>query len=326
MDVLHLRVYVEEGIAADVRNLLMNDPAVSALSVSTGDSLEPTGDLITADVAREAANSIVDELVAMGVHRRGTISMDPVESWISQPAFDAQREVPGDSGDAVVWSEVVQESYTDATINWSFITFMILATTMASIAIINDSQVLVIAAMILGPEFGAVAALGVALVRRRFHLLRRAVVALVVGYATAILVVAFFVLIGRIAGWITAADITAPRPGTSFIYTPDQWSVLIALVAGAAGVLAITSERAGGLVGVFISVTTIPAAGNIALALPFLLVDEIVGSSIQLIVNLLGMALAGWFTLYVQQRIWRRVGKRKGRLPHSRAHTWWVAR
>lgn len=323
---LHLRVYVEEDRAADVRELLLNDPAVSALSVSTGDSLTPSGDLITADVAREAANSIIDQLVALGVHHRGTISMDPVESWISQPAFDSQREVPGDSGDAVVWSDVVQEAYTDSTINWSFISFMILATTMASIAIINDSQVLIIAAMVLGPEFGAVAALGVALVRRRFHLLRRAVVALIVGYGTAIVAVAVLVLIGRIAGWVTVDQITAPRPGTSFIYSPDRWSILIALVAGAAGVLAITSERAGGLVGVFISVTTIPAAGNIALALPFLLVDEIVGSTIQLVVNLVGMALAGWITLYVQQRIWRRVGKRSARLPHSRAHTWWVAR
>ena len=39
-------------------------------------------------------------------------------------------------------------------------------------------------------------------------------------------------------------------------------ALIVALIAGAAGVLALTSARAGGLTGVFISVTTIPAAGN----------------------------------------------------------------
>jgi hypothetical protein len=41
------------------------------------------------------------------------------------------------------------------------------------------------------------------------------------------------------------------------------------LIAGAAGVLSLTSAKTGGLSGVFISVTTIPAAGNVALGLAF---------------------------------------------------------
>lgn len=48
-------------------------------------------------------------------------------------------------------------------------------------------------------------------------------------------------------GWITVEDITGPRPGTAFIYTPDEWSFIAAVIAAAAGVLSLTSARVGGL-------------------------------------------------------------------------------
>ena len=61
--------------------------------------------------------------------------------------------------------------------------------------------------------------------------------------------------------------VTRPRPNTGFIWHPDMWSFMVALVAGAAGVLALAIEKTSTMVGVFISVTTVPAAGNLALGL-----------------------------------------------------------
>lgn len=86
----------------------------------------------------------------------------------------------------VVWAEVTQRAYEDSELNWTYSSFMTLATLIATIAIVLDSQILVIGAMVLGPEFGAVVALGVALVRRRFTLLRRAAVTLVARFGIAI--------------------------------------------------------------------------------------------------------------------------------------------
>ena len=68
-------------------------------------------------------------------------------------------------------AEVAQRSYEETELRWTYLSFMNLATVIAAIAIVLDSQILVIGAMVLGPEFGAIAALGVALVRRRFALL-----------------------------------------------------------------------------------------------------------------------------------------------------------
>ncbi|HPQ83992.1 MAG TPA: DUF389 domain-containing protein, partial [Actinomycetota bacterium] len=154
---------------------------------------------------------------------------------------------------------------------------------------------------------GAVAAMGLALVRRRRQLLRRAVSTLVYGFALAIAVTTVAATIARLLGWINVRAIEGPRPLTEFIYTPDKWSLIVALIAGVAGVLALTSSRAGGLTGVFISVTTVPAAGNVALGLAFGAWHEVLGSSLQLLINLTGMALAGWFTLWIQQKTWQRL-------------------
>ncbi len=82
----------------------------------------------------------------------------------------------------------------------------------------------------------------------------------------------------------------------------------------AAGVLSLTSAKMGGLSGVFISVTTIPAAGNVALGIAFGVGHEIRGSALQLAVNLTGMAVAGWLTLTIQQAIWQRMSERRARL------------
>jgi uncharacterized hydrophobic protein (TIGR00271 family) len=191
---------------------------------------------------------------------------------------------------------------------------MVLATMIAAIAIVLDSQILVIGAMVLGPEFGAVAALGVALVRKRPALLWRGARTLALGFVLAITVTCLAALLARALGWVTVEDVTDPRPGTAFIYTPDRWSVLVAVIAAAAGVLSLTSDRLGGLSGVFISVTTIPAAGNVALGLAFGIGHEVGGSSLQLIVNLTGMAVAGWATLALQSRVWSRVSERRARI------------
>lgn len=310
---LHLRISAPSALRDDVVRLLEADPAISSLAVLRGASLRPAGDLIFADVAREAANDVIDQLRAIGVQREGTLHIDPVNSWLSQSGFDAEVRTPGSSADAVVWVDVVQRAYEESELNWTYLSFMTLATLIAGIAIVLDSQVLVIGAMVLGPEFGAIAALGVALVRRRGLLLRVAARTLLIGFAVAIIVTTLAALFGRGVGAISADDIVGPRPGTSFIYSPDGWSVVVAVIAAAAGVLSLTSAKVSGLAGVFISVTTVPAAGNIGLGLAFGAWHETRGSALQLLVNITGMAIAGWVTLAIQHAVWSRMSLRRAR-------------
>ena len=219
---------------------------MSGLVVVPGAAIRPAGDLVLADIAREAANDIIDRLRAVGLHKEGTIEIQPVSTWLSRSGFDAEVKGSGSSADTVVWAEVAQRSYEETELNWSFLTFLTLATVIAAIAIVLDSQILVIGAMVLGPEFGAIAALGVALVRRRFALLALATRTLILGFMVAIAVTTVLALIGRALGWITLDDVIGPRPATAFIYTPDKWSFIVAVIAATAGVLSLTSRKAGG--------------------------------------------------------------------------------
>ena len=310
---LHVRVAVPADLAPQVLEVFRDDPAVSALAHLPGASLQPAGDLVLADVAREAVNEVVDRLNALGVPDQGTLHVDPVTTWVSRRGLEAERVTPGASADAVVWAEVTQRAYEETELNWTYLSFMTMATVLASIAIVLDSQILVIGAMVLGPEFVAVAALGLALVRHRPALFSFAARTLAVGFVAAIAATTLLALGARALGWIVVADITSERTGTSFIYTPDKWSFIVALVAGAAGVLSLTSAKVGGLSGVFISVTTVPAAGNVALGLAFGLWHEVTGSSVQLLLNIGGMAVAGWATLAIQQRLWHRLSLNRRR-------------
>jgi uncharacterized hydrophobic protein (TIGR00271 family) len=317
---LNLRISSPRDQTDDVLRILRADAGVSSLAVVRDACLRPVGDLVIADVAREAANDVIDGLRELGIHRAGSVHIEPVTTWLSQDGYQAERKTPGSGADSVVWTEVTQRAYEDSELNWTYASFMTLATLIASIAIVLDSQILVIGAMVLGPEFGAVAALGVALVRRRFGLFRLASRTLAGGFAIAIAVTTVVMLGAKGLGWITLANVVGPRPGTDFIYFPDKWSFIVAVIAAAAGVLSITSARTGGLSGVFISVTTIPAAGNVALGLAFGVGDEIWGSTLQLLVNLSGMAIAGWATLALQQMVWARMSARRARLMRRIRH------
>lgn len=85
------------------------------------------------------------------------------------------------------------------------------------------------------------------------------------------------------------------RPTTSHRVhlATDKWSGVVAVLAGTAGVLSQTAGRSNALVGVFISVTTAPAAGDFALSVALGAPGQLTGSATQLGVNLAGMTLAG---------------------------------
>ena len=277
--------------------------------------------MILADIAREGANQVVDGLRDLGVPDEGTIHLEPVPAWLSQRGFDAERSTPGEQRGLgrVGGGHPARLRGLGAELDLS--QFMSLATLIASIAIILDSQILVIGAMVLGPEFVPIAALGLALVRRRRTLFRRALQTLVLGFAVSILIATLLALLARSAGWVNLTDVVEDDRKTDFIYTPDKWSFLVAVAAAAAGVLSLTSAKVGGLSGVFISVTTVPASGNVALGLAFGAWHEVAGSGLQLLVNLTGMALAGWATLAFQQAVWSRLSAKRAALTSSRRRT-----
>ena len=98
----HVRVASPHKLTPAVLTALQEDPAVTSLSCVRGASLEPAGDVVEADVAREAMNVVVDRLRDLGVHREGTIHIQPVVTWLSRSGLEAERRTPGSSANSVV--------------------------------------------------------------------------------------------------------------------------------------------------------------------------------------------------------------------------------
>lgn len=317
---VHLRLTVPTDLADAVVELLRHDDRSANLTHHVGASLSPVGDLVECDVARELAGEVIARLRDLGLHDSGGIVVTTPTSTPFAAARRLERAAPGDPDDAVIWDTVIEQCYAASRETVSYYLFFVLASLLAAIAVITDSAVLVIGAMVVGPEFGTVAAIAIAtgLVLGRPGLTGRASRLLLSGIVVSVVVVALLGLVADLTGLITTDMVTRPRPQTGFIWHPDRWSFIVALIAGAAGVLALTTARANAMVGVFISVTTIPAVGNLALALGVWAPSEIRGSAAQLAVNLGGMVLAGSVVLVLQRLLWARALTAAQRLFASR--------
>src|SRR5690349_17211381 len=111
---LHLRITSPTELTERVVAVFDGDPAVSQLAVLEGASRLPVGDIVHVDVAREAANELIERLSALDLPQLGTIHVDPVTTWVSRAGYDAERHTPGASADAVVWADVTQRAYEES--------------------------------------------------------------------------------------------------------------------------------------------------------------------------------------------------------------------
>jgi uncharacterized hydrophobic protein (TIGR00271 family) len=303
--VLHLRIISPADRTERVESLLAGDVAATHVVVFPGVARDPAGDLITCDVAREGASALLERLRDMGLERDGSIMLEQVDVSLSHAADRAERRAPGFGVDAVVWEEIEHTTGEESRLSVSFLVFMAVATAIAGIGVLLDQPILIVGAMVVGPEFGPLAAICVGLVRRRAALAGRAGLALAVGFPVGVAITVLTTWLLDAAGLVDRGMLLADRPLTSFIWQPDALSWVVGVLAGIAGMLSLTSAKAGTLVGVLISVTTVPAAANAAVALAYGVGEEAAGSALQLLINLAAIVVAGVSTLLVQRFAWR---------------------
>jgi uncharacterized hydrophobic protein (TIGR00271 family) len=304
---LHLRITVPEAKAAEVVELLARHVAVAHLVHLPGAVRRPRGDLVMCDVAREAVDSLVDELQEHGVERDGGIAIEAIDTSLSAASDRAVSRAPGEGGDAVVWDQVLRAADGESRLTATFVTFLTISSLLAAMAIVTDSAVLLIGGMVMGPEFSPIAGLALGAVHRRPALLRRSARTLLYGFAIATAITVLFALALRGLGWASLGDLLAERPETGFITRPDRWSFPVAFIAGAAGMLSLTSAKSSSLVGVFISVTTVPATAAFALGVAFGDWPDAGRSILQLGINIVGILLAALLTLVVLRGLWKRM-------------------
>ena len=263
---IHLRVVAPQELAYATHRALLEHPSAVNIVRIRDVAERPGGDLFLCDVAREDASVVIAELRELGLDRVGSIALEPMSALVSDAARLAEEAAVGSPADAVVWETVEQQTSESAELSMSYLAFMVIATMIAALGIIQDSQILIIGAMVVGPEFGPLAGLSVALIQRQGALARRSLRALVIGFPTAIAGAFLLTLVLRALDSAPESLRELSRPFTLFISHPDEYAVLVALLAGTAGALSLSTAKSGALVGVLISVTTIPAAANVGVA------------------------------------------------------------
>lgn len=213
--------------------------------------------MILCDVAREDASVILSELRALGIHHSGSIAVEKVDFELSHAARRAEQAAPGLPSDAVVREEVEERTLESAELSVSFLAFMVISMLIAAVGMMLGQPVLVIGAMVVGPEFGPIAGFCVAIVARRGALARRSISALAVGFPVGIVAAFLASVLLRATGIAPETLSDEARPLTAFISQPDAFSA-VAYLAETAGILSLTSAKSGALIAVVISVTPSP--------------------------------------------------------------------
>jgi uncharacterized hydrophobic protein (TIGR00271 family) len=303
---IHLRIVALPEKAQAALVVLERSPSVSSVAFLEGAARRPAGDLILADVAREDASVVISDLRDLGIADEGSISLEEIDTQISEHADRAVEHAKGAPADAVVWEEVEARTNESVELSATFLAFMVIAALLAAVGIYQDSAILIVGAMVVGPEFGPLAGFCVALVHMRGRLAVRSGLALAIGFPLAITAVYLATLLFKATG-LFAEDFSQEDHGfANIISDPDFFTFFVAACAGTAGMLSLSTAKSGALIGVLISVTTIPAAANIGVAAAYQDGEAWRGSVAQLAINLGSILLAGAAVLYVQRLLYLR--------------------
>jgi uncharacterized hydrophobic protein (TIGR00271 family) len=315
--VLHIRVVsppastsaLVERLNAEIGVLnLVVVPGAAVTSAGSAGSAEPgpAGDAVQFDVARGSANAVLQDLRELGLDHDSSIIVEAVDAAIvDRPQWPSWRPVYHRDR-APVWDLIHAKIADEANYSPSFFMLLIFAGLIGACGILANSQILIVGAMVVGPEYSAIISVALGIERRDGRTVGRGLLVLLVGFAAAVAVTLVFAICVRATGHTPKAYLRGVRPVSDLINSPDLFSVVVAVVAGLVGVVSLTLSRASALIGVFISVTTIPAAADIAVSIAYDGWREARGSTAQLLLNVGLLILVGAVGLRCERVIGRR--------------------
>jgi len=301
----HLRLTSPGELTDTIVGMLGGEPGVDNLVVLKGAARRPDGDAVQCDVRSSAANSVLRRLRALRDECAGPVTVDSVDAVIGAPADRPARLGIVQRDIAPVWDVVEARIRAAAVYPPSFYILLAIAGLIGAVGILINSQILIVGAMVVGPEYAAITGVALGIDQRDWPPAGRGVLALITGFLAAIILTMAFGLLIRWSGSAPAAFSRGVRPVADLIGNPDLFSVVVAVLAGIVGVVSLTESRASALIGVFISVTTIPAAANIGLSVAYGDWARARGSVYQLLLNVVVLIVVGALVMRLQRIIWR---------------------
>ena len=211
----------------------------------------------------------------------------------------------------LVWEDVLGMASRNSRPIGRYLAFMLVAGVIASYGVVEYNVILIVGAMAISPDLLPITAVGVGLVDRRLRLAARAFLTLAIGMAftSAAAAVSAFAQ-DRFDALPAGFNIDATVLG-SLTHVNDE-TIAVALAAGVAGMLALETRASSG-VGVAVSVTTIPAAAYLGVALGLGERGEALGALGVLSTNVAMLVIATSGTLVLQRAVARRAALKRER-------------
>jgi uncharacterized hydrophobic protein (TIGR00271 family) len=307
---IHIRAVSPTDVTPRLLESLSANDGVVNLVVLEGVAHNPDGDSLQFDVITAEANRVVDDLRRFELDVRGSIVIENVDTSISELAAQAERREPNKANFSPIWEEAEARIRERGTYRPSWFVLLAIAGIIGAVGILTNSQILIVGAMVVGPEYGAMISVALGIDKRDSVPIKRGLNALIFGFLLAIVVTLVFSLVIRAFALQPRAFEVGIRPVSDLIDSPNAFSVIVAVLAGIVGVVSLTEARASTLIGVFVSVTTIPAAADVGLSIAFGEWSEAGGAFSQLLMNVVILIVVGALGLATQRRIWGRTGWR----------------
>ena len=159
---VHLRIIVPSYQAEHELDLLDGTASVCNLVYLERAARRPEGDVILCDVTREDASVIVADLRELDIDVQGSISIEAIDTQVSTAAAAADASARRRHTDPVVWEEVAARTSDNVELTNTFLLYMVLAMLIAAVGIYFDEPILIVGAMVVGPEFPGASNMGVA--------------------------------------------------------------------------------------------------------------------------------------------------------------------
>ncbi|HET7416260.1 MAG TPA: DUF389 domain-containing protein [Solirubrobacterales bacterium] len=298
---LRLRSSVAHHRADEFAALLREHKGVHRVVQQKDEALDALAFVFVADVEPNCADVLVERIEGLGI---------PVDDYVltrMEVVAPQHRHKHGEGGvDGFAWVEVLGQAQANSRLLARYLALINVAAVIAALGVITSSSILIVGAMAVSPDLLPICATSVGLVSRRYRLARRAFLTLVMGLG---LVVVTAMVLSALLSWggFLPDGFQVDQSSLASLAKTDYSTVLIALAAGVAGMLAFET-RASAAVGVAISVTTIPASAYLGVALGAGGIEHALGAAVVLAVNVSLLILSGCLTLLIQQRLPNRSG------------------
>jgi uncharacterized hydrophobic protein (TIGR00271 family) len=296
--VIRLEVYGEsEAMATVARRLDGNDDVTR---VRLTDATRPGHAVVLATVDPRAVDELLRELRRLGV-RDADVTLTRVEVLGRSSGTGAEA--------GLVWEDVLGMAARNARPIARYLAFLLAAGVIASYGVIDFNGLLIVGAMAISPDLPPITAIAVGLVDRRLRLAGRAFLTLAVGMAFATGAAAGSAFAQDEFDWIPA-DFNIDATVLGGLTHVNDETIIVAFAAGVAGMLALETRASSG-VGVAISVTTIPAAAYLGVAVGLGETEKILGALAVLSTNVAFLVVAASATLVVQRLLARRAAAKR---------------